>query len=555
MQAHGHRARRIGRADDDGDVLREAVLVTKYGDVAVERIGERHASTAQELQRMVAEARRVMNHVAERKRHDAGYGPRVAFETDQGRHEPPRFGELERGRGKRRTMRCGIDVERRAVDGSQPRNARERAQALEIRLRRKCDGYGAAKLARQTCGMCALGGHEHDRAPAASGDEPREQLRLHRFDGRDDEPAPAVGDLHGASTAQLVDGAVERECGGIAVDFGGKWGRHGQKALVSRVLGYQLGLFRSARSKFKPMPSAANPNEMADFGVLEARAWRSLLAAANARQGGPERSDDEPTWLISLGDRLAPAPSAPATLQSLLQLYTPLCTTRAGQSLTIAHLGQSLDGYIATATGDSYYVTGPDNVRHLHRLRALSAAIVVGAGTVARDDPQLTVRHVEGKNPVRVVLDPAARLDAQLRVFTDGAAPTLVVRAEGNSAPPPGSAEVLHVPVEGGNLNLEVLLARLHERGLFSVFVEGGGETVSRFLEAGLLDRLHITIAPLLTGRGRSGLTLAARDKIAECLRPAHRVFTMGGDVLFDCDLRAAAPAVGEASGALERVL
>ena len=79
------------------------------------------------------------------------------------------------------------------------------------------------------------------------------------------------------------------------------------------------------------------------------------------------------------------------------------------------------------------------------------------------------------------------------------------MRAEGDSAPPPGNAEVLHVPVASGGLNLEVLLARLHERGLFSVFVEGGGETVSRFLEAGLLDRLHIAIAPLITGSGRPG--------------------------------------------------
>ena len=114
---------------------------------------------------------------------------------------------------------------------------------------------------------------------------------------------------------------------------------------------------------------------------------------------------------------------------------------RRGRS-RIAHLGQSLDGYIATASGDSYYVTGPDNVRHLHRLRALADAIVVGAGTVARDDPQLTVRHVEGPNPVRVVLDPAARLDARRRVFSDGAAPTLVVHADGVEAPAPGKAEI-----------------------------------------------------------------------------------------------------------------
>jgi riboflavin biosynthesis pyrimidine reductase len=84
------------------------------------------------------------------------------------------------------------------------------------------------------------------------------------------------------------------------------------------------------------------------------------------------------------------------------------------------------------------------------------------------------------------------------------------------------------------------------------VLVEGGGATVSSFLEAGLLDRLQIAIAPLITGDGRPGLSLAARDKIAECLRPQHRVFVLGGDVLFDCDLRATAPAA-VATGALSR--
>jgi len=282
---------------------------------------------------------------------------------------------------------------------------------------------------------------------------------------------------------------------------------------------------------------------------LAARAWRSLLAAAASRGFGAA-----PEWLVRHGDAYAPAADAPEAVQPLLELYAPLCFALAERPLTIAHLGQSLDGYIATASGDSYYVTGPDNVRYLHRLRALCSAIVVGAGTVERDDPQLTVRYVEGANPVRVVLDPSARLDAQRRVFTDGAAPTLVVHAAGLDAPAPGSAEIVRVPVEGGRLNLAVLLEQLRERGLATVFVEGGGSTVSRFLEAGLLDRLHVAIAPLVLGSGRPGLTLPARERLSECLRPAHRVFTMGGDVLFDCDLRSAAPAVS-ATGSLTRAI
>jgi riboflavin-specific deaminase-like protein len=292
--------------------------------------------------------------------------------------------------------------------------------------------------------------------------------------------------------------------------------------------------------------------ETLDPADLETRAWRALLAA---REGGVGPRRPEAGWLARRGQEWTVAPGAPAAVRALLELYAPVCALRTGRPFTFAHLGQSLDGYIATASGDSYYVTGPANVRHLHRLRALASAIVVGAGTVARDDPQLTVRHVPGPNPVRVVLDPTARLDAQRRVFTDGAAPTLVVHAAGRAARGPGKAEVLEVPVDGTGFKLDVLLASLHERGLKSVFVEGGGATVSRFLEAGLLDRLHVAVAPLVTGLGRQGLTLPARERIAECLRPAYRVFAMGGDVLFDCDLRAAAPGASAPAGTLVRVL
>ncbi len=293
---------------------------------------------------------------------------------------------------------------------------------------------------------------------------------------------------------------------------------------------------------------------------LARRAWCLLLATVARRRGTwaePSAAGQEGTgqWLTWHGSG-APAVAAqvPIVVRPLLELYAPLCAAAPGRPLTLAHLGQSLDGHIATSSGDSYYVTGPDNVRHLHRLRALCDAVVVGASTVARDDPQLTVRHVEGANPVRVILDPRGHLPARHRVFSDGEAQTLVVHARGVATAAPGNAETLVVPHTDGRLDLSALLAALHARGLNVVFVEGGGATVSGFLEAGLLDRLHVAIAPLVTGSGRPGLSLPARDKIADCLRPAHRVFTMGGDVLFDCDLRAAAPAPIQPRDNIERV-
>ena len=246
--------------------------------------------------------------------------------------------------------------------------------------------------------------------------------------------------------------------------------------------------------------------------------------------------------------------------RAMLDLYLPVCAASAARPVTVAHLGQSLDGYIATDSGDSYYVTGPDNVLHLHRMRALCGAVIVGAETISMDDPRLTVRLAPGPNPLRVVLDPRRRLAPRYRAFSDGEAATLLICAEDRVDPADashGGAEVLGIPAPAGRLALDVLLERLRARGIYSVFVEGGGATVSHFLQAELLDRLQIAIAPLVTGHGRPGIRLVARHHLGDCLRPAHRIFRMGGDVLFDCDLRNAPAPVDDpsADAALSRVL
>src|SRR6266446_9852652 len=109
----------------------------------------------------------------------------------------------------------------------------------------------------------------------------------------------------------------------------------------------------------------------------------------------------------------------------LLDLYLPICSATAVKPITVGHLGQSLDGFIATHAGESQFVTGRENILHLHRMRALSDVVVVGAGTVAADNPQLTTRHVAGPNPLRVVLDPTRRLSEHYRLFNDESVATL----------------------------------------------------------------------------------------------------------------------------------
>jgi riboflavin-specific deaminase-like protein len=207
------------------------------------------------------------------------------------------------------------------------------------------------------------------------------------------------------------------------------------------------------------------------------------------------------------------------------------------EPLIVGHLGQSLDGFIATESGDSRFVTGPDNIVHLHRMRALCDAVIVGAGTVAADDPQLTTREVPGPNPLRVVLDPRRRLEAGRRLFTDRAAPTLLVHAAEVPGAAPRGVETLGVATGRDGLDLPALVAALRARGCRHIFVEGGAHTVSAFVQAGLLSRLQIAVAPLLIGAGRPTVRLPGSASLSECLRARHRVFRMGTDVLFDLDL------------------
>jgi diaminohydroxyphosphoribosylaminopyrimidine deaminase/5-amino-6-(5-phosphoribosylamino)uracil reductase len=280
--------------------------------------------------------------------------------------------------------------------------------------------------------------------------------------------------------------------------------------------------------------------------------WPLLLRIARERRAGAAApSFDAPSplsWDTTHGLALRGAWDTEAI--ELFALFKPLLDQSPphanGAPWTIGQLGQSLDGCIATHGGDANYVNGPEMLVHLHRLRALSDAIIIGAGTAAIDDPQLTTRRVEGAHPVRVLLDPGLRLPSTLRALRDQQAPTLLACDASRAAEAArrvGREQVLEVAglVDAENrLRLPLLQAALLERGLRVLFVEGGGITVSRFLAQGCLDRLHLSIAPLIIGGGRPGLQLPRSAAMRDCLRPTGRVFRMGVDVLWDLDLRRA---------------
>lgn len=166
----------------------------------------------------------------------------------------------------------------------------------------------------------------------------------------------------------------------------------------------------------------------------------------------------------------------------------------------------SLDGRIATRTGESRWISDEHARRRAHELRAEAGCVLVGAGTVAQDDPSLTVRHVQVKNqPLRVILDFDGSLPLGSNVFSDDSAPTLWVSGVPLSAPPHSRVSVFQCPTaQDGWLNLSELLSELARRGQISVLVEGGGNTIERFFRAGLVDEVELHVAPIVLGAGRS---------------------------------------------------
>ncbi len=286
------------------------------------------------------------------------------------------------------------------------------------------------------------------------------------------------------------------------------------------------------------------PTEPSSAGAIDAltaeQAWRLVLQRGARREGGASCRDD-PSVGIALevdgrGGWQCDRPVTPAA-REVFDLYLPLAVDSSIR--TLAQLGQSVDGRIATRNGASRYVTGSADLRHLHRLRALVDVVVIGAGTACADDPALTVRHTEGDNPTRVVIDAGHRVPEHLQLFHDDAAPTVLIHTADATRHPPGQATCLAVArTPEGGLDPQAILDALAARGLTRVLVEGGGVTVSRFLQAGLLDRLHLTVAPLIIGSGRAAFTLPAIDALEDALRPPCRHFRLGDDILFDFDLR-----------------
>jgi riboflavin-specific deaminase-like protein len=229
------------------------------------------------------------------------------------------------------------------------------------------------------------------------------------------------------------------------------------------------------------------------------------------------------------------------------EIFGPLRHGTVDDLVVVGQFGQSIDARIATAAGHSHYINGPAGLAHLHRLRALVDAVVIGAGTAAADDPQLTVRRVTGPSPARVVIDPNGRLPWTARMFNDDGIDRVVLTVEHSQMVVAPGVEVVRLPASGGQIAPATILAALAARGFRRILIEGGANTISRFIAAGCLDRLHVVIAPLIIGAGPSSVVLPPIARLDQALRTPMQSYVLGDEVLLDCDLTAQRIAVGMA--------
>jgi 5-amino-6-(5-phosphoribosylamino)uracil reductase/diaminohydroxyphosphoribosylaminopyrimidine deaminase/5-amino-6-(5-phosphoribosylamino)uracil reductase len=210
-------------------------------------------------------------------------------------------------------------------------------------------------------------------------------------------------------------------------------------------------------------------------------------------------------------------------------------------AVTISY-AQTLDGRLATRSGSSQWISGPESLRFAHDLRASHDAVMVGVGTVLRDNPRLTVRLVSGANPLRVIVDSTLSIPVTAAVLAGGAATGTII-AVTERAPAErratvealGAAVVLVASGKDGRVDLPALLEALHERGIRSLMVEGGARLITSLLRDRLADRLAVCIAPKILGKGIEAvgdLAIDALDDAIQVVEPT--MIRYGADLIID---------------------
>lgn len=212
-----------------------------------------------------------------------------------------------------------------------------------------------------------------------------------------------------------------------------------------------------------------------------------------------------------------------------------------GRPYVILKYAQSLDGRIATSSGDSKWITGPEARKFAHQLRADVDAVMVGAATVRKDDSALTVRHVRGANPYRVIVTSSLKLPRKCRLLNENDDSRTIIASSSNpdrrSFARGGKSNLIFWqvrPTRDGLLDVGDLVHKADMFGLRSLLIEGGARLVTSFLQAGLVDKIVVFTAPMVIGRGVDAIGELGVKKLCDAVKIEQGSFTtLGRDSVF----------------------
>jgi diaminohydroxyphosphoribosylaminopyrimidine deaminase/5-amino-6-(5-phosphoribosylamino)uracil reductase len=273
-------------------------------------------------------------------------------------------------------------------------------------------------------------------------------------------------------------------------------------------------------------------------GLVEAGAGGGAKAGDGAAWRHPPAVPGESRYVLEDLVVLRPLVQGglPAGAAALLETYAPYCLAAAHarklrRACTVSHFAQSLDGRIATGSGDSKWIGCAENLLHAHRMRALCDGVLIGARTLRRDRPALTVRQAEGEDPARIVVGAAGNGDIASLLE---AGPGRILLIGDGEEPESPQVERLALPRQNGRIATALILEELYRRDIFSVYVEGGSVTTSAFLADRTLDVLQLHISPLILGGGIPSFSQPEIRAVAESVRFAtHAYRSVGDGILF----------------------
>jgi 3,4-dihydroxy 2-butanone 4-phosphate synthase/GTP cyclohydrolase II len=329
---------------------------------------------------------------------------------------------------------------------------------------------------------------------------------------------------------------VEQDAGADTVDANLRLGLqpdlrdYGEAAGILAVLGVQsVRLLSNNPEKADDLSRyGVTVESLRPLGSVAHRRNRAYLETKERRMGHLRHPGPDP----------AEPPSAPVDVTALLGPLEP----HECRPAVVVKYAQTVDGRIATRTGDARWISGEPERRIAHAMRAGCDAVLVGVGTVLQDDPQLTVRMVPGASPLRVVLDSALRTPPTARVLSDDAAPVILCRPGADPARRRDlvatGATVREVPGGPDGVHVPDALAVLRGQGIDSLLVEGGGQVITSLLRAAVVDRLVVSVSPTIIGAGVDAVGSLGTDRVTDGIRLTNRsVHLAGDDVLLAFDV------------------